>query len=96
MTGSLTYPLPTATGLVNEGWSETTLLRDRDDTAQQETSHTIDAQVKSGDYFVTLATKLDVLSKNQADYLIRVALEDIISDLIYLQDNYTISKNKPE
>jgi len=50
------------------------------------------AEVRSGDYFVTLATALDSLCGRLDEYEARVELEGIISDLIYLQDNYQITK----
>ena len=52
--------------------------------------HDVDVMVHSGDYFITLATILDQLGKQSADPAIRGPLEDIVSDLIYLHDNYTI------
>jgi hypothetical protein len=66
----------------------TRFLRDHSESHQP-----IDAQVRSGDYFVTLATKLDQLSKETEDYAVKSKLEDFVSDLIYLQDAYTISRN---
>jgi hypothetical protein len=65
------------------------LLRDHGDDHQP-----IDAQVRSGDYFVMLATRLDQLSKETEDYAVKSKLEDFVSDLIYLQDAYTISRTK--
>jgi len=50
----------------------------------------VDVQARSGDYFITLATVLDQLSKESTDHYIREALEDVVSDLIHLHDNYTI------
>lgn len=51
-------------------------------------------QVSSGDYFATLATRLnqmsqDIVSSNKADSEL---LEQIVDDLIYLQTNYSIKK----
>lgn len=91
--GLLSYQLPTFTGLTNS-WGQPALLRDGDDTIESWAMQEIDAQVRSGDYFVTLATRLDELSKSSNDSMVRFPLEEAVSDLIYLQDNYTITKNK--
>lgn len=52
------------------------------------------AQVASGDYFILLATKLDELSPQIAEALpdAHTVLEQIITDLSFLQREYTISK----
>lgn len=54
----------------------------------------VEAEIQSGDLFVTLATQLDTISRATSDYNVKICLENIVSDLIYLQDNYTIVKNK--
>lgn len=92
--GLLSYKLPTFTGLTRHGWSDISFLRDTDHTPYTTIRQEIDAQVRSGDYFVTLATMLDSLSNSIDDHITRTHLEDIVSDLIYLQDAYTITKNK--
>lgn len=52
------------------------------------------AQVASGDYFITLATKLDDLSQQLAEVhpAGHIILEEIIADLSYLQNNYRIKR----
>ena len=92
---TLGYQLPTFTGLVSHGWSRATFLRDASDEGRQnDTKLDLEAQVRSGDYFISLATTLDLLSRSVNDHHIRVNMEDRVSDLIYLQENYTIIKNK--
>lgn len=91
--GVLNYRLPTFTGLMSHGPSDTLLLRDWNFYHSASSKHTVDVQVRSGDYFVTLATVLDGLASGSETYVVRAELEDIVSDLIYLQDNYTITKN---
>jgi hypothetical protein len=59
-------------------------------------SYDLEAQVRSGDYFITLATILDLLAKESREYTTRVTLEDIVSDLIQLQDNYTINAKEKQ
>jgi len=82
------YQLSGFAGLVQHGWFRPKVARD-----QAEPYHELDAQVRSGDYFVMIATVLDALSRESADYETKVRLEAIVSDLIYLQDNYTITKS---
>jgi len=52
----------------------------------------LDAQVRSGDYFVMLATELDTVAERIENVGIRGALEDAVSDLLYLQQNYAIHR----
>jgi len=46
--------------------------------------------IKNNDYFCTLATVLDLIRQSKNDK----ALKNIRDDLIYLQKNYSINKNK--
>jgi len=64
-------------------------VRDGTEAAQE-----LEALVRSGDYFVTLATELDQISRDATDYTVKMELENAISDLIYLQDHYSITKNE--
>lgn len=92
---TLGYQLPTFTGLIRHGRSKIPFVRDGADVQLQNTKLETDALVRSGDYFVTLATVLDALGQEMKNnYRVRSSLEDLVSDLIYLQDNYTITKNK--
>lgn len=86
------YQLSGFTGLVRHGWWKPRFVRDAEIVRRE--SRGIDAAVSSGDYFVTVATTLDMLSRDLEDYEVKVRLEDIVSDLIYLQDNYVIVKNE--
>lgn len=70
-------------------------LRDTD-TRVEETDYEVDALVRSGDYFVTLATILDQLGGGIKDYHVRSNIEELVSELIYLQDNYQITKAKKD
>lgn len=89
---ALSYTLSNTPSLVNHGWQHTTLARDMADEPHTIISHHIESQVRSGDYFITLATTLDSLSQEIPDYTTRSNIEQLVSDLIYLYDNYTISK----
>lgn len=72
---------------VKDGYDEEQLLR-------QYGQLEIDAQIRSGDYFIMLATILDKVNNDISDYAVRMRVEDIVSDLIYLHENYTINPNK--
>lgn len=92
---SATYQLSTFSGLVSHGWKGKSLFV-RDGEEPQVTlqhRHALSAQVRSGDYFITLATTLDSLSRDIEEHFVRARLEDIVSDLIKLQDEYKIVKN---
>ena len=88
---TLAYQLPTFTGLTTHGDS---VLLFRDGLISDKERLELDAEVRSGDYFVTLATKLDLLSQNVTNRYIRVSLDKIVTDLVYMQHNYTINKDK--
>jgi hypothetical protein len=87
------YQLSGFTGLMHRGWRMPTFVRDAE-VVRRGSHREIEAEISSGDYFVTVATVLDMLSRRLDDYEVKLHLEDIVSDLIYLQDNYTIVKNE--
>jgi hypothetical protein len=72
------------------------LVRDEADDVwwQQERQLQVSMQVRSGDYFATLATKLDGLSQQikRTDEETAYDLELLVNDLLYLQRNYAIDK----
>lgn len=82
------YQLPGFAGLLTHGWKLPKMARDI------EPDYELDAQVRSGDYFIMIATVLDLLGRKTTDYEVKIKLETIVSDLIYLQDNYIITKNE--
>ena len=89
---ALTYTLSNNPGLMNHGWQHARLARDMADEPHLIINPHIESQVRSGDYFITLATTLDSLSQEIPDYTTRSNIEQIVSDLIYLYDNYAIHK----
>lgn len=91
---SLGYQLQQFSGVFRHFGRRETLVRDGDQSLVSSKVN-VDAQVRSGDYFVTLATMLDQLAR-ELDYNTRSQMEDLVSDLIYLQDNYAISKNNSQ
>lgn len=77
LAGVLSCPAPTAT------------VQDiEDDLGQLELA----SQVRSGDYFALLATRLDHLSHSLEpnDPTAFAILQKIVTDLLFLQDNYEI------
>ena len=96
-----TYRLTPFTGLARHSHDTPQMVRDWDDTdsavmARPFFNRELEAQVRSGDYFITLATTLDSLSESLPDYPTRSKLEEIVSDLIYLYDNYDIERRREE
>jgi len=93
MTSALmTYQLNRYDGILRHGGKKQTLVRDQDGISAK---INVDAQVRSDDYFVTLAMVLDTFAED-LPYVKRLEIEGIVSDLIYLQDTYKITKNKSE
>ncbi len=84
------YKLHTTQRIINHTNFAVIFFRDKDDGEL----YKVDAEVSSGDYFVTLATKLDRLSGELKEYHLRAEIEEIVSGLIYLQDTYGIIKKK--
>jgi hypothetical protein len=85
------YKMHPFSGVVSHAGLMPLLCHDGDD----EHMRGIDAEVSSGDYFVTLATKLDWISAQIAEYHLRAEIEDLVSGLIHLQDTYDIIKKQP-
>ncbi len=57
----------------------------------------LDTQIRSGDYFVTLATTLEVLSQRLAveENPAAVDFERLANELLYLQNYYAIARKSP-
>jgi hypothetical protein len=96
MNTAATYQLSSSLGIVSHYNTPVALVRDAVDKEwwQQERQLQVAMQVRSGDYFATLATKLDELSQavKEKDEMAADDLELIVNDLLYLQRNYQISK----
>jgi hypothetical protein len=90
------YQLNPFSGIVQHGPFGVSIVQDRTQDAwwEQEYQLRIATQVRSGDYFETLATRLDDLSQSVGQYDDGVAaeLEQIVKDLLYLQRLYIIDK----
>lgn len=54
------------------------------------------ARVQSGDYLVTLATTLDIISQLllEPNHAERDNIQKIVNDLLYLQMHYTLEKKR--
>lgn len=88
------YQLSTSTEIMShKSKVDALLLRDWGFRHNLKSKHNVDVQVRSGDYFVTLATVLDELASKTDSYATRAELEGIVSDLIYLQDEYIITRS---
>lgn len=87
---SLQYRMPIFSGRIGTA----SLLKDEDKRAREADEFALEVLVRSGDYFVMLASQLDALSKDSANYDVRAQIEAVVSDLIYLQDNYDIVKKE--
>ncbi len=56
-----------------------------------------DVLIRSGQYFITLATKLDRLSDQlkKGDEIQKHHLQEIIEQLLFIQQHYRINKKSP-
>lgn len=65
-------------------------LGDYDESAGREFT-LADAMAASGDYFITLATRLDKVAQGmRQDSAEQIELEHLVKTLLYLQDHYDI------
>jgi hypothetical protein len=65
---------------------------DVSDEAIEREFNVIDAMAASGDFFVTLATRLDTIAQGLAqDSAEQIEIEHLVKMMFYLQDNYGIS-----
>ena len=64
------------------------------DQSLEDKNYELEAQIRSGYYFVTLATELELLAEERVFHHLRPSpkLEKIINDLNYLQEHYKITK----
>jgi hypothetical protein len=85
---TLAYQTTNFQGLLNHGWQRQTLVRD----AREDRRLQLEAQVRSGDYFITLATNLERICQKMAGSPESASLQSLITDLLYLQMKYTVSK----
>lgn len=89
-----TYNMTPFNTFMNHGFMQPRFIRDGDTPQDRHefVNRELEAQVRSGDYFISLATTLDGLSKHIDDFPTRAKIEDVVSDLIYLYDHYEIDK----
>lgn len=92
------YQMTPLLGVISHYKATVPMVRDGVDKMwwDQERQLQISTQVRSGDYFATLATKLDELSEHlqKTDEATAYDLEILVADLLHLQRNYIISKKK--
>ena len=89
---SLPYALSPLNTYISDQSEETILVfRDGEWTREKE----LDVQVRSGNYFATLATTLDLLSQmRDTEYGSDAILQKTVDDLLYLEKNYTIVRKQ--
>ena len=91
-----TYSLSLPLSLIRHYPRRTTLARDYGTPDNPE----LDASVRSGDYFITLATMLEAIAADLPELSIAtnsLALTRLAKDLDYLQRHYTIvKKSRPD
>lgn len=88
-----TYAINPFSGFINHFASSLSYVCDADISDTQQRRMEIDAQVRSGDYFITLATRLDALAQegilnNDTAY----EIQRLVGDLLYLQHKYDIKR----
>lgn len=87
-----TYQLQTLSGLLSHFPQRVRLVRDSDSDEDFDAEMLSRARVRSGDYFMTLATELDKLAQNIARSNDADAgeLERLVSELLFIDRNYKI------
>jgi hypothetical protein len=90
---STTYTIPTSSRVLSHSWNTPVLLLDGVDKRE---FNQADAQAASGDYFVTLATRLDMLGQAMPrDSAEQIEIENLVTTLFYLQKHYrVVAKHK--
>ena len=92
------YQMTSLLGVISHYKMPVSVVRDAADKMwwEQERKLQVSMQVRSGDYFATLATKLDEISQamQKTDEATAYDLELLVADLLYLQRNYDIRKKE--
>ena len=90
------YSLTLATPLLNHFSLRTLLVHDYAEPAKPE----VDAKVRSGDYFIMLATALDTLAAELTEIspaATSMALAKLAEELEYVQRHYSVTrKSRPD
>jgi hypothetical protein len=90
--GTSTYVLPVAPAiLVHETDDLPVWLGDYGEGVSRE-FNIADAMAASGDYFITLATRLDLIAQGlKRDSPEQIELEHLVTTLFYMQDHYDLT-----
>ncbi len=91
MTYQTHYQLTSSAGtLLSHYDTVQSLVRDSDEEAEM----LMQARVRSGDYFMTLATELDQVAHSLAERGAPEAheLERLVAELLYVNQNFTVCK----
>ncbi len=97
------YHLPTFGGLLMHFPQSQPVARDvasdvADEADDYDTAKMlVQARIRSGDYFVTLATEIDKMAQglNTVRAPEAAELERVVSELLYLHDNYRLTLRQP-
>lgn len=89
-----TYKMSHYPGIIVHGTPSTAVTMVRDEADIDMDRLELLATVRSGDYLVTLATTLDIMSQLllEANHAERDNLQKIVNDLLYLQSRYKLVK----
>lgn len=86
---TLNYHASGFQGLLNHGWQRQMFVRDE----REERRAQLEAQVRSGDYFITLATTIERISQQLTDSAERASLQSLVTDLLFMQAKYKITSH---
>jgi len=85
----LTYTLSSPLGLLTHVGSQPKLLRD----SLEEQRYDLEVRIHSGDYFVSLATKLDAISRKLVENPVSIELDQLVDELLFIQTHYKVTKS---
>jgi hypothetical protein len=88
-----TYTLPVRPALMDHGqaWPQPVWFGDYVEEEEVRDFNVIDAMAASGDYFITLATRLDKLAQAmEADSSEQIEIEHLVRTLFYMQEHYDL------
>jgi hypothetical protein len=85
------YAIPAGPAILDHGLSLPWWLGDYAAEDEARDFNIIDAMAASGDYFITLATRLDKLAQGlPADSSEQIELEHLVKTLFYMQEHYDL------
>jgi hypothetical protein len=86
-----TYTLPVLPTILSHGWQQPSWFGDFVEEEEVRDFNVIDAMAASGDYFITLATRLDKLAQGMPqDSSEQIEIEHLVRTLFYMQEHYDL------